>query len=412
MIERLEIENFKSFRKLDLELGRLNCFIGPNACGKSNLIDALAFLRDCVADGVDAAMEERGGPEGTVWRGRAASAAATRQVAFRVHVALTPPRRAWLLAGQPEKVPEVRALHFEYGLVARGWHRGPGVEAEDLVARWIDKQGGKGKGRIFTRSEGAVEFSPGMWAPAPLAGMLSGLGRPARDRLVLSSVFLPWCQWLSAHLEGWQFYDIAPASVRAARPRSQRSDLAPSGDNLAAALHELWTRKSREAGEAREQILASMQRAVPGFQGVETKREADDAVSLCVRERDVAGRLRAASLSDGTIRLLAYHLIAPLAARAPTLVCLEEPDRNLHPHLLEQVRDLLRTLSERTQVIVTTHSPGLVELLEPNEVFLMDKEGGRTRVMRAQEVEHIEAFLEDFTLGELWTQGAIGGVPE
>ncbi len=99
------------------------------------------------------------------------------------------------------------------------------------------------------------------------------------------------------------------------------------------------------------------------------------------------------------------------AIQSSPLITIEEPENGLHPHLAESLVEILRSASEGSQVIVTTHSPTLLDHLEPQEVILCDKTDGFTRLKRASSVVDIDRLREHFSLGELWSQGAVGAVP-
>ena len=117
------------------------------------------------------------------------------------------------------------------------------------------------------------------------------------------------------------------------------------------------------------------------------------------------------SVSDGTVRLLALLVLTTWSARNSSLIAIEEPENGVHPHLAEHIVDMLRSASERTQLIVTTHEPDLLDHLEPSEVILCDKEGGFTRLKKASSIADIEQFRQHFSLGELWEQGVVGAIP-
>ena len=114
-------------------------------------------------------------------------------------------------------------------------------------------------------------------------------------------------------------------------------------------------------------------------------------------------------LSDGTMRYLC--LLAILCDPAPPpLICIEEPELGLHPDILPKVADLLKAASERTQLIVTTHSDILVDAMtdRPDAVLVCEKHDGQTRIRRLDS-EKMEKWLKDYRLGELWTRGELGG---
>ncbi len=117
----------------------------------------------------------------------------------------------------------------------------------------------------------------------------------------------------------------------------------------------------------------------------------------------------ATRLSDGTVRYLC--LLAILCdPEPPPLIGIEEPELGLHPDILPKVADLLTAASERTQLIVTTHSEILVDALteRPGAVVVCEKHKGQT-TMRRPDAETLAAWLEKYRLGQLWMNGQLGG---
>jgi predicted ATPase len=118
----------------------------------------------------------------------------------------------------------------------------------------------------------------------------------------------------------------------------------------------------------------------------------------------------ASRLSDGTLRYLC--LLAILCdPNPPPLICLEEPELGLHPDLLPRLADLLLAASQRTQLVVTTHSDILIDSLtdHPEYVVVCEKQNHQTTATRLSR-EKLGDWLKDYRLGELWTRGQIGGV--
>lgn len=132
-------------------------------------------------------------------------------------------------------------------------------------------------------------------------------------------------------------------------------------------------------------------------------------VQVFLVERDGKVTLPATRLSDGTIRYLC--LLAILChPDPPPLVCIEEPELGLHPDLIGRLANLLRDASERCQLIVTTHSDGLVDALTdiPESVVVCDKEDGST-MLRRLDRQDLGHWLDRYRLGELWSSGELGG---
>jgi len=114
-------------------------------------------------------------------------------------------------------------------------------------------------------------------------------------------------------------------------------------------------------------------------------------------------------LSDGTLRWLALLTILLNPTPGP-VTCIEEPELGLHPDMIPTLADLLRDASTRTQLIVTTHSQSLVECFsdDPESVCVCEKIDGATRIRRLDK-EKLGPWLEDYSLGQLWAKGEIGG---
>jgi predicted ATPase len=130
---------------------------------------------------------------------------------------------------------------------------------------------------------------------------------------------------------------------------------------------------------------------------------------LFIMENGGRFSIPATRLSDGTLRYLCLLAILhnPMP---PSLICIEEPELGLHPDLHHKIADLLKAASERTQLIVTTHSDVLVDAMTPTPeaVIVCEKNNGET-TLRRLDAENLGVWLEKYSLGQLWTSGDIGG---
>jgi hypothetical protein len=131
---------------------------------------------------------------------------------------------------------------------------------------------------------------------------------------------------------------------------------------------------------------------------------------LYLRETGVKDAFAATSLSDGTLRLLCL-LAVLLDANPPPLICIEEPEAGLHPDAIREIAGLLTDASTRTQLIITTHSPTLIDALsdQPEAVLVCERDFDRFTQFRRLDRSKLEEWLERYTLGELWQKGEIGG---
>jgi predicted ATPase len=178
--------------------------------------------------------------------------------------------------------------------------------------------------------------------------------------------------------------------------------LEPDGSNLGLVLSRLW----EDAG-VRHDILENLRQLYDGIEdyGVSI---VSGTVQLYLHESNF--RIPATRLSDGTLRYLC--LLAILCHPSPPpLVCIEEPELGLHPDMMPTIARLLKNASERTQLLVTTHSDILIDELseQPESVIVCEKIEGQTSTRRLNSVD-LSEWLQKYRLGQLWTQGELGGV--
>jgi len=377
MIRKLQVDNYKSLRNFELDLRPFNVIVGANAAGKSNIIDALSFLQDCVIlpNWVSGAVQHRGG-----WRGINANATIHSDTVFGLEIDI--PRTVYY-GGEQHRVPtdELEVLTYDLTLsLVRGSYR---VTNEQL--RRTSAYGHVPEVQMSrTTTEALMSLAPG--GPSTTFGI-------TKDRLALQFP-LHYPIHLTQQIANWQFLNINPATMREAAGLAPTSRLEWDASNLAAMLRAL-------PAEARARVREAMRRDIPGFDSFHTQ-EAGGNVFFTIDEIGRKG-LPATSVSDGAVRLLALYTLY-YGQAPPVLLCMEEPENGLHPELIETVVEYLRLLSQRTQVIVTTHSQLLVDHCRPEEIVLVEKVEGVSRAMQVDERSQIQEFLKEWTLGHLWTR--------
>jgi predicted ATPase len=199
--------------------------------------------------------------------------------------------------------------------------------------------------------------------------------------------------------------------------RSAGHELASNAGNLAAVL----ALRREKAPVAFRHLVEDFCRILPEFAALDFRPAGADRVELVARLKDSPELLSAENLSQGTLHLLAILTLAHDPA-PPSIVCLEEADRGVHPRMLREVRDALYRLSHPlagpgarapVQVIATTHSPYLLDLFRehPEEVVLAHKQGNAATFERLSERADILELMKETNLGDLWYSGLLGGVP-
>jgi predicted ATPase len=178
-----------------------------------------------------------------------------------------------------------------------------------------------------------------------------------------------------------------------------------NGEDLVSCLYDL-----RESDHDRfERIESIMSAAFPDFVRFNFPPVAAGTISLTWTDRNFEQPFYINELSEGTLRFL--WLVTLLQSKnLTTITLLDEPEVSLHPELLRHLVDLMREASERTQLIVATHSDRLIQFLEPKEVLVCDTEDGSTKLTWGDTFS-LDHWLEDYSLDQLWAMNIIGGRP-
>jgi predicted ATPase len=366
VITALAAENYRSLRHLVLPVERLNVVTGANGSGKSNLYRALRLLADSARNGAVAALAREGGLASTLWAGSPGSGRSLRQGRpmvqggsgerlllgfagddFGYAMDLGAPPPATTMFGSD---PEIKAESV--------W-AGPLLRPAALLA----DRGASGTVRI-RRSGGDWDRLP--YNLKPFDSMLSEVADPQRAPELLV---------LRERIRSWRFYDHlrtdGQAPARSARIGTRTPVLSHDGADLAAALQTI-----REIGDDRA-MGDAIDHAFPGSSV--NVVAAGGRFELTLRQPGLTRPLRAAEVSDGTLRYLLW-VAALLTPRPPELLVLNEPETSLHPDLIGPLADLIIAASAKTQIIVVTHNQPLVRALQDGSAHLVEliKEDGRT----------------------------------
>ena len=387
-----------------LELKRLNVLIGPNGSGKSNLLEGIDILRSAPRDLV-APIREGGGIHDWIWRGRPEGAA-------RIEAIVENPQgsqalRYWL--GFAE-----RGQRFE--LIEERIENEQSDEGHEEPYIYYNQKGGW----AFLTFKDEDDLSPEILATvkAKFPHVRPRLGYELRpeeikpDQSILAKRKDPdhysELTYLGEALSRIRIYREWPLGRDSPLRLPQKADLPndflqEDGKNLALVLNSFQGKPA-----VKRRLLDALSKFYEGIADFHVSIEGS-TVQLFLQEGDVV--IPATRLSDGTLRYLC--LLAVLChPQPPPLICIEEPELGLHPDILPTVSKLLLEASERSQLIVTTHSDMLVDALTNDwwSIVVCEKHDGQT-VMRRLDEEKMAVWLENYRLGELWSSGEIGGNP-
>lgn len=383
LIRHLKVAGLLSFGPtgIDMPLQPLNVLIGPNGSGKSNLLEVLSLLKASPTN-LPEPVKEMGGVREWLWKGPQSPRAATIDAVVDYPQGRMPVRHVLEITEHGDR--------FEV--------------ADERIENATPHQG-------ETDAYFYYRFQRGHPALNDLSNQRRGLRRESvkPEESILSQVrdpeSYPVLHWLQDQYErirlyrSWTFGPLA--GVRREQSAQGRSDfLTDGGENLALVLSKIRVRVKNELIESLRKL----------FDGIEDIHLTIDGGNVLLFLEETGGReIPATRLSDGTLRYLSLLAIL-LHPDPPPLVAIEEPELGLHPDIMPHIADLLVSASARTQLVVTTHSRMLVDALtdRPESVVVCSKVGGESKLERL-DAEALEAWLDKYTLGELWSKGELGG---
>ncbi len=366
-LTRVKLRNYKSIGNCDVRLGPLTYLVGANGSGKSNFLEALHLVRDALATSLEIALNERGG----LAEVRRRSGGHPNHFGIRLEYTLKDGQRG--------------LYAFDAGSASDG---ALVVKSEKLAL------GAKGQGPRYSVESGELKDSSEAHFPAI-----------TRDRLALVSLSgLQAFRPVFDALTSMGFYNLNPKTMREPQKPQDGRLLKPVGENITSVIGHL----ERTSPEGLALIQGYLQSVVPSIEGV--RRSPMGSLETLEFRQRVAGQrhpwsFSAQNMSDGTLRTLGVltALFQGNPDHSPSLIGIEEPETALHPAAARALRGALSRAAERTQVIVTSHSPDLLDdaSVQAETIRAVVADDGNTRIADLDSAS-VEAMREQlFSAGEL-----------
>lgn len=361
-LDRLTIRGFKSIRALeDFPLSNLNVFIGGNGAGKSNLLEFFRLLRAVIDGRLNQYVADGGGIGDFLFNGRKTTA----------------------------------RMEFETHFGARGY-------------RFAIRPGPLGNA-LLTDEARYNEFGQSDWLP--LGDSLNGtslLVKEARGDSTDSQYSRPVYETIAS----WQVYHFHDTSATAAM---RHYEIVQDNRTLrfnAANIAPYLLRLRREHPQSYQDIRNAVQLALPFFDDFlleETAFGEARKVNLAWRQKGSDFPMQPYHLSDGSLRFicLATALLQP---DPPSTVVIDEPELGLHPFAIALLAELIQSAAQRTQLIVATQSPTLIDHFAIEDVVVANRKDGASTFERLHEAD-FNVWLESYSVGELWTKNVLSGGP-
>ena len=381
-IERFKVRNFRALREVEFtNLTPITALLGPNGSGKSTVFDVFAFLADCFEFGLRRAWERRG--RARELKSLGADGPVLIELAYRE---------------QPRSPLIVYHLEIDekYGRlsVVREWIRWR-RRNRGAPCRFLDYA--NGEGRVISGEQPDARDDR---IEAPLSSQdslaVNAFGQLAEYPRVVA---------LRNFIMGWHFSNFSLATERGRPVAGPRNRISKTGDNLADVIQFL----SEEHSTLLVSIFSRLRELAPEFQKVTTGMMPDDGLPPQFNGATFAKPLMSRFASDGTLKLLSY-LILLHDPSPPPFIGIEEPGNSLHPRTLYGLAEEYRQAAGSSQILVTTHSPFLLNALRPSEVrVLWCDASGYTRCCDLDRNDKVKAFIDaGAQLGDLWMEGHFG----
>lgn len=405
-IKKMRISNFKSFKDVEIELGKFNVLIGPNASGKSNFIEIFRFLKDIVNHGLDNAVSLQGGVEYL----RNIKIGSSRDFSLKIDYDQW---STFQIVGERLIRMKLNEVIYEFALGFTTREEEFEISKDEFTLKCEffeieaperkEKAVGLGTGEIIVSNvKGKLNLDFNLPEDDILPSYLLG---PLPPRTLLLETTLPFLiPPLEKVFGSIPIYDFDSKQPRRIAPITGKMELEEDGSNLAIVLENILKNK-----EKKRKLSNLVDYLLPFIDDLTVERFVDKSLRLRFRETYTPEQyLPAFAISDGTIDMIAL-VIAMYFEEKPLLI-IEEPERSVHPSLISRIMEMLKETSEKKQIIITTHNPEIVKHADLNDILLISRdEEGLSTLSRPGEKREVKIFLEnDIGIEKLYIKNLLG----
>ena len=356
MINEIQLENFKSIRKLKLPLKQINILIGANGAGKSNFISFFRLLDNLYHRNFQNYIAEYAGAENILYFGLKQSDYLSGKIEF------------------------------------------------DEINRYFFKLKPNKEGGLYFETEG-TQFYHGY-----PAWDKENLGNGYNESILINQSYGRY-KFVKAYMKSFKvfhFHDTSnTAKIKQKCNINDNEYLRNDAGNLAAYLFLLQEKYPKVF----KKIEMSVRSVAPFFECFQLKpdRINEDQIRLEWKERNSEMYLNAMHLSDGTLRFIALASLL-LQPNMPKTIIIDEPELGLHPFAINKLAGLIMQASAQSQIIISTQSVNFIDNFEPENIITVDRKDNQS-VFNPQNSTNLKDWIQEYTIGELWNKNVIGGRP-
>jgi len=362
MLQKIEIENYKSIKKVEIKISNINILIGSNGAGKSNFITFFKLLNSLIKEKLQNYIAEESGANNIFHHGLKNSEYLKSRIEFKKN-----------------------GHHNEYKFLLKANNNGGVYFEKESASYYHEKYGEKyGKYNIATGN--------------------------TETNLFLDS--RKTAEYLKKHIGKFKLYHFHDTGKTALVKQSfnihDNEILYEDARNLASFLFRLKMKEPKVL----DKIVKTIRLIAPYFDGFVLKPSVfnEEEIRLGWKEKDSDMLFNASHLSDGTLRMICLITLF-LQPNPPKIIILDEPELGLHPFALTVLSDLIKKVSkEEVQVIISTQSVPLIENFTIDDIIIVEKQG-RESTFKRPDKEFLKDWIDEYTLGELWEMNLLGGRP-
>jgi predicted ATPase len=398
MLTKIRARNFTSLKDVTIELGPRNVLVGANMAGKSNILGLFRFVYDMVfaAAGwaLPSALTSRGGFGEVLWKGaqkQAIEIGHVIEIGFSGTTSAHGPEWTW-----------------DYEISIQG----------DLRANFrVASERLRVRRRADVPDDNLIETAGSERYLCNIQHQrILTINDPTRSALEFENPEWPG-NFLRTMIANWRFYELVPSFMRNVNQNAAVKFLQEHGENLSQWMTNLQAEHYEDSFARIQQVLRD---ALPQVKGLFTSPTQQSTVALGSHENFLSRPVTLLQMSAGELAFIAYlSLIYAPPDRTASLYCIEDLENYLHPSLMVTLLEVLRQAQEEwertkrgTQIVMTTHSPLVVDKMMLDEIIFVERREGATVCSRPRDKSHLRKLLqeEEIGLGDLIYSGALSNV--
>lgn len=408
-IKRLKVENFKSYKKINITLNNLNFIIGGNATGKSNFVNILKFFNDIIEFGIDDAILLQGGIKYLF----NSNSRKDSYILLNIEVDLFEEQER-IARIYPVEKRLYLPYGFEYSIKIKPNARGDGYrvikEKMNIIFNGFEKEKEQLKkvdnlnlniskdadGKIIDNLNKNIDDSDELITLNYLIKLMKNNG------LLLNNFFSSF-GIIYRYNSKIKIYNFDVNLLKSPSTIVARSELEEDGANLVNIIQQLLKNRSKK-----EKLNKIIKMVLPFIDDIKIENNVNKSVFFKVKESYNKNEFPSYMLSDGTVNILAV-IVALYFQEDNEVIVLEEPEKNVHPKLLSTIVSILEDVSLKKQIFITTHNPYIIKEANLNDILLVSRnETGISTISKPANDEKIKRFLEnDLGIEDLFVDGIL-----